>query len=194
MKLDAVHDLQQVFRKIVRALSFPGEIQDVSEFAEKIDLDVSFNKTALLAALTLLDAETTFYVDGKGASETAAVIAQLTYAKQVENAAADFVFLLGAAANAAGVWSAARPGTLIDPHQGATLVLEVGELQDEGALLLSGPGIETARSFGTGGDSFWVEARAEKNKEFPLGVDVVFVDKRARIACLPRTTLVEKGE
>jgi alpha-D-ribose 1-methylphosphonate 5-triphosphate synthase subunit PhnH len=39
----------------------------------------------------------------------------------------------------------------------------------------------------------WIAARAAKNREYPLGVDMIFVDPEGRVAALPRTTGVAEG-
>ena len=79
-------------------------------------------------------------------------------------------------ARAAEAIAQARPGTLVDPHLGATIVVEARSLSEDGCLLLSGPGIESSARLSVGMEGGWVAARAAKNVEFPLGVDLIFVD------------------
>jgi alpha-D-ribose 1-methylphosphonate 5-triphosphate synthase subunit PhnH len=93
---------------------------------------------------------------------------------------------------AAEAIASARAGTLVDPHLGATVVMEVPFLEEGGTLLLSGPGIESAARLAVGPDRCWVEARAAKNAEFPLGVDLILVDSRFALAALPRTTVIRE--
>lgn len=194
MRLDAVHDLQRVFRKILQATASPGTIVELAREAELLDLELPANKGILLVALALLDAETSFSVLSTDPEAQVDAIAHMTYARAVADEAADFIFAIGeaGAARAAEAIAQARPGTLVDPHLGATIVVEARSLSEAGSLLLSGPGIESSARLGVGLEGGWVAARAAKNVEFPLGVDLIFVDARFRLAALPRTTSVRE--
>jgi alpha-D-ribose 1-methylphosphonate 5-triphosphate synthase subunit PhnH len=201
MKLDLVHDTQWAFRRIMEAIARPGSIVDLGGEAAHIDIDVPLNKAILLVALTLLDSETAFAVSTADRRDQALQvargisleIARLTYARAVPVDRADFVFALGAGKSATDAIAAARQGDLLDPQLGATIVVEVWKLEDEGPLLLEGPGIERSSRLGVDLDPSWVAERARKNAEFPLGVDLILVDPRSRLAALPRTTLVTEG-
>ena len=92
----------------------------------------------------------------------------------------------------------ARVGTLTDPHLGATVVLEVEELEadpPEGrpALTLRGPGIEVSRRLSGVWRPDWPTTRNVKTAEFPLGIDLFLVDRRGSTSALPRTTQMELG-
>ena len=94
---------------------------------------------------------------------------------------------------------AARTGTLADPHRGATVVLELpfitsaGDSREHEVLTLSGPGIRTRNRIKAGGDLSWVDTRASKNSEYPLGIDMILIDGHGRLAFIPRTTRIERG-
>jgi alpha-D-ribose 1-methylphosphonate 5-triphosphate synthase subunit PhnH len=87
---------------------------------------------------------------------------------------------------------AAQAGTLMDPHRGATVLVGVDDLDAGTAARLAGPGIESSidRVLPAGQ---WRAARNGKVKEFPLGIDLVWFDKRHRAVALPRTTVLEGG-
>jgi alpha-D-ribose 1-methylphosphonate 5-triphosphate synthase subunit PhnH len=197
MRLDPVHDLQKVFRKLLAAQASPGTIAELSREAELLDLELPINKGVLLLALALLDAETSFCVSSSDSAALGDVISHLTYARRAGPGESDFVFVLGGKDVARSI-RLAREGTLVDPHLGSTLVIEVARLSGEGELILAGPGIETKARLGMGAgrgadlDPGWLEARSAKNAEFPLGVDLLFVDEDFRLAALPRTTLVRR--
>ncbi len=193
MRLDAVHDLQLVFRKILAAMAGPGAIVDLSREAELLDLDLPLNKGILLVALALLDAETSFAVVSDDTAAQSDAISHMTYAKAAEQGQADFVFVMGGTAAAEAI-ARARSGSLVDPHLGATLVIEARSLGEDGRLLLSGPGIESTARLKVDMEGGWVAARAAKNVEFPLGVDLILVDPRFRLAALPRTTVVREED
>jgi alpha-D-ribose 1-methylphosphonate 5-triphosphate synthase subunit PhnH len=193
MKLDPVHDLQRAFRKILAATASPGTIADISVEAGLLDIDFPGNKGLLLVALVLLDAETSFCASAAESPGLGDAISRMTYSRQTRLSDADFVFAFGKAGAAASIASA-KAGTLVDPQLGATVVLEAGLIESFGPLALSGPGIESSARLGIDLESGWIAARSAKNREFPLGVDLVFVDQRCRLACLPRTTLVRDGD
>jgi alpha-D-ribose 1-methylphosphonate 5-triphosphate synthase subunit PhnH len=195
MRLDPVGDLQKVFRKLMRSMSRPGTLADLSEEALKLDLPFSINKALLLAAMSLLDAEVTFDVasrDGVRAS-AAELVSKLTYARLAPPGAADYILVPGGGRGAAPAILAARAGTLIDPHLGATLLIEAERIAEGGPLLLSGPGIDGTATLGLELETGWIEARESKNAEYPLGVDLVFVDSEYRLAAIPRTTRITQG-
>jgi alpha-D-ribose 1-methylphosphonate 5-triphosphate synthase subunit PhnH len=85
-------------------------------------------------------------------------------------------------------------GTLTNPHPSATIIMETMHLSNESSLCLSGPGIKTTHSLSVDGSDAWLEARAYVNKEYPLGMDLIFVDEAANIASIPRTTKIAKLE
>jgi alpha-D-ribose 1-methylphosphonate 5-triphosphate synthase subunit PhnH len=84
-------------------------------------------------------------------------------------------------------------GTFLDPHRGATVVLEAGRLEEAGPLRLEGPGIDGSRTLGVGMESGWVDERARRNAEYPLGLDLYLVDAAGRLVGLPRTTRIAES-
>jgi alpha-D-ribose 1-methylphosphonate 5-triphosphate synthase subunit PhnH len=192
MRLDPVLDLQIAFRKILEAMASPGSIVDLGREAGLLDLDIPFNKGILLVALALVDGETSFCVASAEPEAQGRTISQLTYAKAAGLGESDFVFAVGEGYAAEAIASA-KAGTLVDPHLGATLVVEVSSLDEGGSLLLSGPGIQSTARLGIGLEPGWIAARSSKNIEYPLGVDLLFVDGLSRLAALPRTTIVREG-
>jgi alpha-D-ribose 1-methylphosphonate 5-triphosphate synthase subunit PhnH len=196
MRLDPVHDIQRAFRAIMKSWANPGEIVDLGDIAAAIDIDIPVNKTAILAAMVLLDAEVGFSVHSKDPAPDSAAIARLTYGKRKETERADFVFVLGRD-DVADAISRARIGTLVDPHLGATIVIETGGIGPADryggtSLVLSGPGIRDTRGVSVDLPPSWIAARAARNREFPLGVDLVFVDGAGLLVSLPRTTVVRE--
>lgn len=203
MRLDTVHDVQSAYRRLVRATSYPGTIVDVSHEAAKIDLDTGMPGTLLLLAVMLLDAEVEFAIDAPAAPDAATVIAQLTYGHEVGPDRAGYVFLPASgdgstSAAAAHAIGRARIGTLTEPHLGATVVLEVPSLavdrtsSAETRIALTGPGIEDETIVALGGATEWMEAREDRNQEYPLGIDVIVYTAHGILISLPRTTRMER--
>jgi alpha-D-ribose 1-methylphosphonate 5-triphosphate synthase subunit PhnH len=191
MTFDAVHDTQRIFRKLLRAHSFPGTIVDIGPDTRSIETWATMSTALTGIALTLLDAETTFCVWPGRSSAEEDFLSHLTYGRRAPAAAAGFHFLTGGR-EAEAALQAASVGTLVEPHLGATLIVEVGGLDEAGPWVLRGPGISnTARLGVTGFDDDLVGLRAERCSEYPLGVDLVFVDAEGRCAAIPRTTRVQ---
>ncbi|WP_077210930.1 phosphonate C-P lyase system protein PhnH [Bacillus dakarensis] len=195
MKLDSVHDLQTVYRKLVDSTSRPGFISDLVPEADKLDDTVDFSESILLLALTLLDPEVSFKVYSKESHMVSEKISTLTYAKKKDADEADYIFVLKDAEEGSLVEAIqqGKPGTLKDPHVSATIITEVDRLSDDGELLLTGPGIQKSNTVAVGESDSWVEARQFKNTEYPMGIDLLFVDKQHQLLALPRTTRIIKN-
>lgn len=193
LSFDRVHDIQTAYRKVLDTLSRPGETVELDEEARKAEglLPGCLPCTAVLV-LMLLDTEVTFKVVSDREAEVTAWFNRLTYARAVDAAQADYIFVLhdARAGDFEQVLLAAKRGTLEDPHQSATLIVEAASVSEGLALRLTGPGIaeENAARIGVPGN--WIEWRARSNSEYPMGVDFIFVDAQHRLIGLPRTTQI----
>ena len=80
-------------------------------------------------------------------------------------------------------------GTHEYPDRSTTLVIQVDRIGGS-VIELSGPGLKTPIPFGAASlpRSFWIEMIGN-HSQFPLGVDVIFVDQ-THIACCPRSTRI----
>ena len=143
MKLDLVHDTQQAYRKLLRCMSRPGVIESIEVQSEKIDFDISFYKGTLVNMFVLLDGEVTFNIVSKNKEEVTKFVNQLTYARATTLEEADFIFILkDAVENSLGdAIKRSKPGTLIDPHTFATIIVEGEKLSYEKNYTLKGPAI-----------------------------------------------------
>jgi len=180
MTFDAVHDSQAVHRALVRAFSFPGVPVSLGGPASRwTDPRVAGALGAV--ALTLLDPETTFSHPDPG------VLTELTGARRRDADQAAFVLLPGWDEAAwTQAFHQARVGTLLDPHTGATVIGFADEGTPGSRWTASGPGIEHPLDLTLPGRA-WVEARNQACREFPLGVDVLWV-RGTSVVALPRTT------
>jgi alpha-D-ribose 1-methylphosphonate 5-triphosphate synthase subunit PhnH len=195
VRLDPVHDLQAVFRELMAAMASPGTVRSIGEQASRIDIEPPVPPPVLAAAMALLDAETVFCVRSSDGRESDAGISRLTSARRGPIEDSDFILVIGGVDEVARSIELARGGTLIDPHLGATLIVLAGSVEPGGELALAGPGVlpgaRLGLGLGGGSGGRWLEARAAKNREYPLGVDMIFVDPEGRLAALPRTTIAE---
>lgn len=196
MMLDMVHDIQTAYRKLIDSMSKPGTISDLSEEAGKLEELEGYLPATYIAARMLLDTEVTFKVVSRREKEMALALSQSTYAKEVDIEVADFIFVLRDAelSDFIGALETAKIGELQDPHNSATIIIETEGLSGGTKLLLSGPGIQTTVKAEIQVIDEWMAVRAERNTEFPLGLDLIFTDSSHRMLALPRTTQVMKEE
>lgn len=148
--------------------------------------------------MTLLDHEVTYAAttDGEQSDEAAAAlewrIALEIGCSQASLAEASFIVSYGALP--ASAWPVLRRGTLAYPDQGATIIYVVGAIGPTArdgeaiSLALSGPGIETERYLTLSGlEASEFQHLSAANRDYPMGVDAIFLDPGGRVACLPRS-------
>ncbi|WHY03680.1 phosphonate C-P lyase system protein PhnH [Neobacillus sp. DY30] len=197
MKLDIVHDLQSVYRKLVDSTSRPGLISDLRKEAALVEEEAKKGCSAstLLIALTLFDQEVSFKVFSPQADSVTQTINQLTYAKPADSKKADFLLILQDAEKGCfeEAINNAKAGTLKNPHASSFIIAEVESVTSGEALLLKGPGIHTTELISLDINEKWMESRQEKNKEYPLGIDLIFIDQNHQLLCLPRTTQITRN-
>lgn len=194
MTFNLVHDVQTAYRKVIDSMSRPGKITNLEEEASKADFHTGCYPSTEVLALMLLDTEVTFKVFSAKEDHITGLINQFTYAKAAEADQADFIFLLKDC-NQQHLETAIRSakiGSLMNPHESATIIIETSSIQEGIDLVLTGPGIETGHMVSISSVDTWLEIRNEKNKEFPLGIDIIITDANHSILCLPRTTQIRK--
>lgn len=166
---------QTVFRQLLRAFSFPGRIETMTEG------DAS---TQTLA--TLIDREATL-ADPQNLLN--ALTRQRLQARMTGPERAQFIVADG---SLSPIFEPSL-GTLESPEHGATILLKVTSLGKGAYWQLSGPGIATTQALSIEGlDPAWLVRRQVWNEGFPLGVDLILMDE-TRIVALPRTTLATGG-
>jgi alpha-D-ribose 1-methylphosphonate 5-triphosphate synthase subunit PhnH len=169
---------QQNYRKLLEAMSRPGSVHALQ------GLDTASN--AYIAVLaTLLDGSVTL-ADPHDLLQTSDW--PLLQTERVDAETADYLLCDGT--RSPGFLP--KLGTLPSPEASATLVLAVESLTSgDLGLTLTGPGINGQSSCQlTGLDSTWLVEREQWICGFPLGVDLILVD-RTQVMAIPRTTRVE---
>ncbi|MDI3477716.1 MAG: alpha-D-ribose 1-methylphosphonate 5-triphosphate synthase subunit PhnH [Thermoanaerobacterium sp.] len=194
MKFDYVHDIQRAYRKLIDSISKPGTISSLDEESRKLDLAVSCNKSILVLMLMLLDTEVTFHIAGQEAENISRYISQLTYSRVAPLEEADFIYILEdvGSKELESAIKRCKIGDLVNPHLSATLIIEVEEISNHKDLVLRGPGIKEEKYISISTEARWAALRAEKNIEYPLGIEMYFVDKEHKLLALPRTTKITK--
>jgi len=171
---------QACFRAVLKAMSFPGAPVELPGVAEP---PAALSPAAAAILLTLADTMVT--VSLPPGAEGADWLAFHTGAKTAPAADADFVV-----ARARPALSTLRLGTYDEPEMGATLILDVPDLDAGPRFRLTGPGIahETLRRLPLD-DQFLPEWRALAAKT-PLGVDILLCAGTTLIG-LPRSLTME---
>lgn len=177
---------RETFQALLSALSNPGHMFALPGTA------LSTRQACLQIGLTLLDLETSFFtLDpalGAALGQNGARLLPASSAAYLffpDSA----VFTGPAAAQTLTCIEQAAVGTVIDPDDGATLIIACG--LGAGRLLhLQGPGIQDRTEVRVDhlSPDFW-QLRAAKIR-YPLGIDLFLVDG-GQVVGLPRTTLVE---
>ncbi|PRR84375.1 phosphonate C-P lyase system protein PhnH [Clostridium vincentii] len=194
MKLDSIHDLQGVYRKVLNAMARPGVIENINQEAEKVDIELDCFKGTFLLMLMLLDGEVTFHIISENTMNITSLVSQMTYAKIRPLDEADYIFVLSDANSKrlALAYRKSKIGDLVNPNSSATIIAEFEEIKKGTQLELVGPGIKEANRISISESRAWIRARKEKNQEYPLGIDGIYIDKKGNVMCLPRTTQIKE--
>jgi len=195
---DEVFDAQQQFRIILDSMSRPGKINQMPQM--DIEPPAGINNASVLIGFALLNADVSFFVAGDNSAAITPYIALNTTAQPKSINDADFIFMDGLDDEA--LIAEAKTGTLSYPEESATIIISVDEISEDvltGSvkLILKGPGVETKMQVGLSGlNPEILNAVKEQNLEFPLGIDVILVDKDNSIVCIPRSNrfVVELNE
>lgn len=193
MKFDMVFDVQKAFRKLVNAFSYPGDIVSLKDEVQYMEHDWSCYPATRVLMHMLLDTDTSFAL----ASDDPKLPIQftnMTYCPCVAYDEAAYIFVSGTHDIALHeIITKAQEGTLKDPHLGATIIIECEELTQKEQYCLKGPGIKERKAIGIKMKEEWLLSRNEKNKEFPLGIDMIFVDRYHHVMAIPRTSRIERS-
>ena len=185
---DLIFDSQKVFRLILEAMSNPGRVVSIHDYARKLYGGYS----ALLAiAMTLLDNEVSFNTSGDHLLLD--VIASMTLSKRENIDTADFIFVCNPY-DIKKVIENAKCGTLADPHKSATVII-----QNDGGLVsqltLLGPGIDgQAKVPITQTVKDAIALRDAQNYEYPQGIDLLFISDEGELFAIPRLTWMEESK
>ncbi|WP_010648700.1 phosphonate C-P lyase system protein PhnH [Oceanobacillus massiliensis] len=196
MAIDQVHDLQEVFRKLLHSMSRPGSISSIQDTAQRVDYDLSCYDATLLCALTLLDGEVTFHILSDKNQHLTGKISEYTLARHAPIDEADYVIVFqnDTESDVLHALERCKNGTLVNPQQSSTWIMESMHLTNDDEIKLNGPGIKNCAHLQTGFSSAIWHARNERTNEYPLGMDLILTDSEGHAACVPRTAKVEMTE
>ena len=196
MQVDLVYDTQQVFRTLLDGMAHPGKIVSLSSLADPDSLGIGCYDSTFLTLLTLLDSEVCFHVLPGYETKTVAAISLHTGAKQVDVAEADYIIVPVDCPESVLIeaFSSAKIGTLIDPHTSATFVIESDSLSGQSNWQLKGPGIKDSAALTFPFSNELNQVRRIRNREYPMGIDLIFTESTGKLVCIPRTTKMKEVE
>ncbi|MGG5889562.1 phosphonate C-P lyase system protein PhnH [Falsiroseomonas sp. HC035] len=179
---DPVLDSQAAFRAVLQAMSRPGQVQRVPVLPE---VPPGLSPAAAAVLLALVDAETRLCL--AAGSQAEAWVRFHCGAPFAPAGAAAFV--LDPAARLAEL----NPGTEEEPERGATLILEVGAVEEGAGWRLTGPGIRDEHRLRVrGAPPGFLGDWAANRHQAPCGIDVILC-AGDRIAALPRSVAIAEG-
>lgn len=176
------HERQQAFREILDGMAFPGKVKKIQQSCSQIS---GLLPLTSLVCETLLDREVRFAVLGD--EHISDSLHAYTGSRAVEMRVADFIIIPYDAPFPEKL-TLANVGTLENPHQSATIIYEISSLSEGNCYELTGPGIKEKKKISAAIPRKFIENRNELNKEYPLGIDVIFIDQHQHICAFPRTT------
>ena len=206
---DPVHGSQQVFRQLLKAMSEPGTVEEVT--CMDIDsslIDAGFYKTSYSVGLSLLDDQTPtalspdlnqVVIRNSLIFHCACPISAVSSSNSEKSTnEAQFLFLNASEWQGLSQNTALSLGDLSYPERSTTVVLQVDAInsvfldqENTQKLSLRGPGIETTRDVYVAGlNDELITSIQENHNVFPLGYDFILAAPNAFL-CLPRTCLVD---
>jgi alpha-D-ribose 1-methylphosphonate 5-triphosphate synthase subunit PhnH len=187
---DKVFDTQKFYRQMLDTMARPGKICPLPV----LDLrpPAGLGTFAAGIAFTLLDSETGFAV-APARDDWREYLRLNTGAEAEPVSAAEFIIADGRL-DLPEINEINR-GNLLSPEEGSTLILLVDRVSGGGpgaCLTLSGPGVKgSAALVAQGLDPANLDRILRLNEEFPLGIDVFFVDPYGNLAAVPRSSAVD---
>jgi len=189
--LDVVLGAQHAFRMALQALSRPGRVVELQ--APLVPPDGMGLAMAALA-LTLADYETPIWMDEQlSADENVSGYVRFHTGARLVCEPDKSAFALISDSVRMPALARFGQGTPEYPDRSTTLVIEVQSLE-EGAWLLTGPGIETSRTFSAAPlPPDFLDQLSRNHASFPCGVDVLLTSG-SRLAALPRSTRIAERQ
>jgi alpha-D-ribose 1-methylphosphonate 5-triphosphate synthase subunit PhnH len=178
---------QELFRIMLKAIAHPGKIFQLPGVQQTSGNTENDSLAALL--YTLLDHETSFSVIGTEAHEELIdKISRCTKSRYIDVEQAEYIVVCGGSSG--GMLEHIGRGKLDFPDWGVTVFYLVESLGETGKIRigLTGPGVKDRIGFSvSGADPGDIILINTINSEFPLGIDIVFVDRSMKIAAIPRS-------
>jgi len=163
------------FNALKNALAMPGKIVKIKPF---------FESAFLAVANVLLYPEVSFFYNG---NEDFNLVEAITNPNKTSCKTADYIF---SDEIDSVLLDKAKRGDYLNPDFSAALVFKCKNF-NETPVVLSGPGIKEKKKTCLPCDKEFIKRLMKKNKNFPLGVEVFFINNMNEMIALSRTTKVE---
>ncbi len=189
---DPARDGARAFRAILDAMARPGRIVE----PPAPEPPPGLSPAAASVVLTLVDRDAPLWLSPALRRPDAEAWMRFLTGTAPVAGPGEAAFAMGRWSELAPVLAALRQATPVRPDAGATLLIAVDALAEtgpeaEGALRLSGPGIDGRRGLRVDGLApCFAEARRPACAGFALGFDAILT-AGGRLAALPRTTKLE---
>ena len=171
-------------------------MENLEDEAIKVDIDIDFYKSTFVIMFMLLDREVSFNVISNNSVDISSLVSQMTYAKVKPIEEADYLFVINDSCDERleEICSKSKIGNLVNPNKSATIIAEFDEIGNNHSLEFTGPGIKDVNKVCISGNTNWIKSRKIKNEEYPLGIDIICLDKKSNVLCIPRTTNIKEKE
>lgn len=167
---------RQNFRPLLQALALPGSLEPFHGL---------YDSPMMAAASLLLYPEVTYH---SNIVMDWSLIEAITGTTTDSGPHADYLFC-GEAGQT--FLEQAKSGSAADPEIGATLLIAIPDFSGGTAVQLTGPGVDGRLQCRLPVSSDFLQLRRDKNRHFPIGVDIFFLSDTKEVMGLPRSTMVD---
>ncbi|TKI69381.1 phosphonate C-P lyase system protein PhnH [Sulfurimonas crateris] len=172
-------DLEQLnrqnFKSLSDALAMPGKITQIKSV---------FDSYLLGVANVLFFNEVTYYYSG---DEDITLIEAITNPKATTMQEADYIL---SDVIDTRLINEAKRGDYLNPDFSATLILKCEDFNNC-TYFLSGPGIDGKKEVNLPCNKEFIDILMQKNSDYPLGIEIFFINSIGELIALSRTTKVE---
>lgn len=191
--ISPVMDSQQLFRKLLKAMSEPFTMMQTDLLDESPQ---GFNDASYAISLTLLDDATSIalssYLKNQSLIESLRFHSQVHIAENLSQV--DFYFCTQ---KTIPNISSLNHGSSLYPDQSTTLIIQCDSFTQGDEWVANGPGIESHKSFNCSAfNDVLLGELQQMNKDysaFSTGVDLIFTCQDS-FFCIPRSTMLHRGE
>lgn len=188
---------QANFRQLLNAISYPGKRVQLQNDAQlKLQLEVGLSRYSFLVPYLLVDQEVNFMSlpQEEKLEQELNIYTNTMITNQLEKA--DYLLTKENYLNelqSFNDFNQLRIGVLEDPEKSATLLIEIESFIENNQLkvTMTGPGIKESLTTNLPFTKEFWQWRAERNHEFPLGIDLFIFDQSGTLMAMPRTTAIE---
>lgn len=193
---DHLFESQKQYRTILDCMAKPGIIATLDS---DITVPNEINKASALVGFALMNSDVTFNNSYSQEEDINSYFLLNTSSAPAEANEADFIYISGTNNNTNAI-DVAKEGLPEYPEHGAFVIIDTNKISETTLengikITLDGPGVKNTKDVYIDGLSTEIlEALAEKNIEYPLGVDTIFTDKEGAILCMPRSNKFKYSE